>query len=302
VAYVRRAAWAGDDAEAKEEAVKQLERSKELNLQLGEMLKVVEEHVDGLLLQNQQLKLQLKQLAGELDLERKLREKERKEAGREKVSLEKNLARAPASTRPGSPPQKVPGTGKLSLSDKVLLCLFQVNGALTRNQITFYTGMSPTSGPMSETYARLLAEDLVRQPKKAGPYAITNDGVEHLMEVTNGTIGDLPSGNAIYEAFCQREGGNVETMARAVLQLFRTRSGMMSRAQVAEIASKMFGRQVSATSGPASEAFGRLMKLGVTEGKAQSFTLARWVVGLVEPVSVKVRDTSTGEERRVTVK
>ncbi len=203
-----------------------------------------------------------------------------------------------------TPTPSAPGLAKLTLTEKILLCLFRVEEPLTKLQVCFYTGMSPASGPMTKAYAEGLRQDWIeKQNGPAGAFAITESGVEHLADL-NLHSPPLPPGHQVYEEFCKREGGMVATMGRAMLAIAREHgfAAPQSRADVAHFATVHLGRPVSSASGPATKAFARLMKLGVIQGKGKGHTFSPWIVGMLEPISVKVRDTSTGAERRVVVK
>lgn len=260
--------------------------------------------VERLTAENKTLKINVRQMQGELDIERKLRDRERKEqtkavlraqsqARGDQKEWDAGIEKLKAKSQEPKDPLH-----KLTLGDKILLCLFRVDAPLTRNQITFYTGLSPTSGPMCAAYAQLLEQGLIGQSKKAGPYELTDSGAEHLAELELHAP-PMPGGSEIFSEFCKREGGVVETMVRALRGL--SLHEPHTRQEIADHASELVGRTVSATSGPACAAFGRLKKLGVIQ-QGRGITFSPWVVGIVEPISVKVRDTTTGAERRVTVK
>lgn len=255
------------------------------------------------------LKTQNRQLQGELDLERKLKERERKakEVGEKSFDPETRKQAKKLLAGVDSPVvEALAGPGKLSLVSKILLCLWQVGKPCTRNQIAFYTGMSPTSGSMGTAYADALDEGLVVQAGRGKGYELTEAGILAI-SATYGAAEPpaMPRGSEIYGAFCEREGGNVEVLAAALYSLAK-RYGYdesFTREQIAQQASDATGRTVSSTSGSTGTAFARLIKLEVVKGRGRSgYQLSDWVRAIVEPTTIGVRNVRTGEEHRIEVK
>lgn len=266
--------------------------------------------VERLKAENKLLKTNLKQTEEQLSIERKQSERERaawvKERERAEAAVEKERKQLSKRVKgqgvdglfPKAESSKAESLHKLTLAEKICLCLFQVDAPLTRDQITFYTGMSPTSGPMRAAYAEATEAEWIAQGERAGSYVLTEAGAERLAELQVHAP-ELPSGRQIFDKFCEREGGMVEIMARALFALGV--GAAYTREQIANQATIRENRRVSAASGPARAAFARLSKLSIIEGRS-SYSFTPWVVAIVEPISVKVRDTTTGQERRVTVK
>lgn len=262
--------------------------------------------VDRLGAENKNQKIQIKQLQQELDLERKLREKDRKLQKVVEESYDIETRKIAKGMQGAEPLATVTTSGtKLSLVSKILLCLWQVGKPCTRNQIAFYTGMSPTSGSMGTAYADALDEGLVVQAGRGKGYELTEAGTKAISEAYGSAFPPaMPRGSEIFGAFCEREGGNVEVLAEALYALARLHGfdESFTREQIAQHASEATGRTVSSTSGSTGAAFARLVKLEVIKGRRGGYQLSEWMKDIVRPVTIGVRDTRTGREHKVEVK
>jgi hypothetical protein len=189
-------------------------------------------------------------------------------------------------------PLKLPEVrpAKRTLHDRILEVFYrQARGGetLTRHQVYYYSGCSPTSSGVNTAYADLFEDGLLL--KVQGGASMTKAGFGYCSEA--GFIAEPFPTFETFEAFVGRQNTNLQKILRAQRGVGRRE---WSRSDLCEAAG------VSVTSSGTNTAIARLVHLDVAATGRGVVTFSDWYVKAIAPV-VRAFDTKTGVVTRYDV-
>ncbi len=173
-------------------------------------------------------------------------------------------------------------SSKLSPCEKILWA-FKTYGPLTRAQVYYFTGVSPTSSTSNTAYADLIEDGLIAA-KRNKALSITTRGLDSFSHID----AEPPNPKEVFEAFCNRQTSHLQKILRAHA---KDRGAVYRR----EVLCSMAG--VSLTSSSTNTAMARLghLKIAIIGRGELSFEL--WYLKAIAP-TVSVFDLSKGTTRR----